>query len=496
MAMDMTKQFCTLAGGLLIFLAVATARAQRVDTARAFTFESARLQEEAAWATVPDVLDRIRPPVIPDRDCVATNFGASAEASDADDRPGIVAAMTSCAEQGGGRVVLPAGDYLSKGPIHFQSRINLHLEEGAVLHFGSNPEDYTPLVLTRWEGTFAYNYSPFLYARDREDVAITGEGVIDGRAEGTWSRWKRDNDGRNQETESNKPRLRRMGAEGVPVEKRIFGDGRLDLNGDGMNDGDGLRHYLRPGLVQFLHSSNILLEGVTLRGSPFWTTHFVLCENVIVRGTTIRSGTTNDDGIDPDGSRYVLIENNDIHVGDDAIAIKAGRDADGRAYPGTAYVVIRNNRLWSTVGGAISIGSEMSGGVEWVFVENNEARNETGAGFYVKSNLDRGGYVRHVYVRALDVEAAAQGVEIATDYKGYRGGDFPPDVHDIFLSDVRFRNVSERSIRLFGRAQAPLRRIFLENIEFTGSDARPILHETEDLFVEGVRMNGRLWTPD
>ncbi len=484
--------FCFLLTFASFFL-VSPLLAQDIPVAEVFTQEAAMAQEEAAWAMVPAILARIQAPTIPDRDCVVTDHGASPEATEQDDRPGILAALTACAEQGGGRVVLPAGDYLSEGPIHFENNINLHLEHGATLRFGTDPEDYTPLVLTRWEGTFAYNYSPLLYAHEKSNIAITGDGVIDGQTEGTWALWKRDNGGKNQETEGNKPRLRRMGGEQVPVEQRIFGNGYLDLNGDGVNEGDGKPYYLRPSLVQFISSTNILLEGVTLKSSPFWTTHFVLCENVTVRGTTIRHGTTNDDGIDPDGSRFVLIENNDIHTDDDAIAIKAGRDADGRSYPGTAYVIIRNNKLFSSVGGAMSMGSEISGGVEWVFIENNVAHNERGRGLYIKSNLDRGGFVRHVYVRDLDILSAAQGFEVTSDYKGHRGGNFPTDVHDVFLRDVRIWGATSATMRLLGQSAAPVRRLLLKDVHFRGVEHRPELRVVEELLTESVTINGKPW---
>jgi polygalacturonase/Na+/proline symporter len=479
----------------LAAIAAKPAQGQDTPAMESFTHEYVASQEQAAWAMLPEILSRINPPDIPNRECVVTDFGASPDSTVRDDRPAILEALQKCARQGGGRVVLPPGDYLSNGPIHFENNIELHLEEGATLRFGTDPEFYTPLVLTRWEGTFAYNYSPLLYARDKENVAITGRGTIDGQTEGTWSLWKRDNDGKNQQTDDNKPRLRRMGAEGTPVEQRIFGNGYLDLDGDGVNEGDGKPYYLRPSLVQFLNTKNVLVEGVTLKSSPFWTTHFVLCENVTVRGTTIRHGTTNDDGIDPDGSRYVLIEDTDIHPDDDAIAIKAGRDADGRAYQSTAYVVIRNNRLFSTVGGAMSIGSEMSGGVEWVFIENNVGQNENGRGLYVKSNLDRGGFVRHVYVRDLDILSAVQGFEITSDYKGYRGGNFPADVHDIYLRDVRIWEASEIPMRLLGQSASPVRRISLRDVHFRGSDAAPVLREVENLQVTRVTINGKPWLP-
>lgn len=479
--------------GCVLCCAPCLGQSASIPIAEPFTPESAAEQERAAWKLLPSVLDRIHPPEFPDRQCIVTDYGATPDSTAADDRPGIVAAIKDCFARGGGRVMLPEGDYLANGPIHFESNIDLHLDEGATLRFGTDPDDYTPLVLTRWEGTFAYNYSPLLYAHGRENIALTGSGVIDGQTEGAWSRWKKGNDGKNQESEGNKPRLRRLGAEGVPVEERIFGHGYLDLNGDGVNEGDGKRYYLRPSLLQFLNSRNILVEGVTFKNSPFWTTHFVLCENVTVRGTTIRAGTTNDDGIDPDGSRYVLIEHNDVATHDDAIAIKAGRDADGRKYQSASHIVIRENRLRSSVGGAISIGSEMSGGVEWVFIGNNVAENSNGHGLYVKSNLDRGGFVRHVYVRDLDVLSASDGFIITSDYKGWLGGHFPTDVHDIFLTNVRVWQARDASVRLLGHEAAPVRRLSLRDVTFASAGEKPVFRHVQDVAFVNVMLNGKPW---
>ena len=463
-----------------------------VSSEEAFTREAARSQEKAAWAMMPEILARIEAPTFPNRACRITDYGAVPD-DEADDRPAITEALADCATQGGGRVVIPAGTFHSDGPIHFEDNINLHLAEGAVLRFGTNPLDYTPLVRTRWEGVFCYNYSPLIYAQGKTNLAITGAGLIDGQTEGTWSQWKRGNDGKNQEAA--KQRLRAMGAERIPVEERIFGHGIADLDGDGMNDGDGQPHYLRPSLIQFLESTNILVEGVTLKSSPFWTVHFVLSENITARGLTIRPGTTNDDGIDPESSRYVLIENNDIHTYDDAIALKAGRDADGRAHPGTAYVVIRNNRLRSTVGGAMSIGSEMSGGVEQVFIERVVAENENGHGLYLKSNLDRGGFIRHLYVRDLDVLTAEDGFLVTSDYKGYRGGDHPPDVHDVFLQNVRIWSADQASIRLLGQNAAPICRLYLTDVRIRDAEEMPVLRDVDDLVVDDVYVRNQPWQP-
>ncbi|MEO1077401.1 MAG: glycoside hydrolase family 28 protein, partial [Bacteroidota bacterium] len=463
--------------------------------ADAWTPEAAAAQEEAAWAMVPAILARVELPRIPDRDCVVTNYGASPDSTAADDRPAILAALDACAEAGGGRVVVPPGDYLSNGPIHFRDRIALHLEDGATLRFGADPTMYEPLVRGFFEGVELYNYSPLLYADGLQDIAITGAGIIDGQADAFWWQWK-DLDAprreRLQETPPNKPLLRQMGNDQVPVAARIFGAGTFDADGDGTDDGDGQQRYLRPSLVQFIESERILIEGVTLKNSPFWTVHPVLCESVTVRGTTIRHGTTNDDGIDPENSRYVLIEDNDIFTDDDPIALKAGRDADGRRRPSTAFVVIRNNKLHSRLGGAMSIGSEMSGGVEWVFIENNVGTNERGRGLYLKSNLDRGGFMRHIYVRDLDLTDAVIGFGVTNDYHSWRGTVFPTDVHDLFLRDVRIWNADRVALQLVGHPDAHVRRVWMRDVLIRGDATleAPVLENTDLVLTDGVTIRG------
>ncbi|MEM6328055.1 MAG: glycoside hydrolase family 28 protein [Bacteroidota bacterium] len=441
--------------------------AEAVPTPEPLTASGAMQQRGAAWQTVaPAILEHIQTPRIPDRTCAITDHGA-VSGDGADDLPAILAAIEACAEAGGGRVLVPEGEWLARGPVHLRSRIDLHLASGATLRFSADPDDY-PLVLTRWEGTFLFNYSPLVYARGLEDVAITGAGTLDGQAAEGWAEWK-------QLQEPAKDRLRQMGIDRVPVEDRVFGDG----------------WYLRPSLVQFFDCDRVLIEGVTLRESPFWTTHLVLNEHVTVRGVTIRPGTTNDDGIDPDGSRFVLIEDNDIWTYDDAIALKAGRDADGRASRPTQYVVIQRNRLRSSVGGAMSVGSEMSGGVEWVFVRDVVAENDGGHGLYIKSNRDRGGFVRHLYLRDIDVLDAADGFLITTDYKGFRGTDHPPEVHDVHLDGVRVWFAREVSVRLLGQPDNPVRRVSLADVQIRGEVAWPVFREASGVIADSVSVGGR-----
>ena len=263
-----------------------------------------RAQSSDGWGLVPGILARIQPPRLAGRDFDIRGSGAVGDGR-TDCRSAIARAIAECCTAGGGRVVIPAGTWLCNGPIHLASNVNLNLAEGSTVVFGTNPADYLPAVLVRWEGTRCHNYSPLIYARGQENIAITGRGTFDGQAASFWQEWKR-------KQTPDQEALRKMGMERAPLEKRIFGEG----------------HYLRPGMFQAYECRNLLIEGVTFKGSPFWTVHPVFCNNVTVRGIHVLPGTTNDDGVDPDSSRDVLIENCTFDTADDNIAIKAGRDQD------------------------------------------------------------------------------------------------------------------------------------------------------------------------
>lgn len=321
------------------------------------------------WPQVPAILEKIKAPSFPHRDFSVLDYGAVGDGV-TDSRQAIRDAIAACNQAGGGRVVIPAGTYLVNGPIHLQSNVNLHVAKNAILKFGVNPADYLPAVLVRWEGTRCYNYSPLIYAYGQENIAITGSGTIDGQTEKFWHLWK-------LIQEPDKKALRRMGRDLVPVEDRQFGAG----------------HFLRPTLIEFYECNNILIEGVTVKSSPFWTVHPVFCTNVTVRGLTVERGTTNDDGCNPESCQYVLIENCSFYTRDDNIAIKAGRDNDAWVENGgrpSENIVIRNCRFQGETG-AITIGSEMSGGVRNVFAENC-TMGAIASPIFIKSNTDRAGY--------------------------------------------------------------------------------------------------------
>ncbi|MHC4622114.1 MAG: glycoside hydrolase family 28 protein, partial [Planctomycetota bacterium] len=233
----------------------------------------------------------------------------------------FAAAVAACNEAGGGKVIVPPGTWLA-GPIHLRSNVNLHLESGAEIRFSTDFEDYLPVVFTRYEGIECYNYSPPIYANDCTNIAVTGSGKLNGQGQAWWTK--------KQKQKEAAQKLHEM-TRGVPVKDRIFG--RPDA-------------FLRPSFIQFINCRDVLLEGVTVGSGPMWTIHPVYCENVIVRKVTLHTKGPNNDGVNPDSCKNVLIEYCNFDTSDDAIAVKSGRDEDGwRVGRPSENIVVRHCRF-------------------------------------------------------------------------------------------------------------------------------------------------------
>lgn len=400
--------------------------------------------DAAPWSMVDDIVATIELPDIPEKDFDVTDFGAVPD-DDADDRQAILSAIGAAAEAGGGRVVLPAGNWYSAGPIVLESRIDLHFAEDATLLFSPRAADYLPVVATRWEGTMMMGYSPLIYARDVEDVAITGTGRIDGNAGSEFHDWNSDeHDPRLPHGDMLK--LRQMGIDGVPLAERVFGEGS----------------YLRPSAVQFLGAKRVLLEDYTINNSPFWINHLVFTEHATVRRLKVDSHWGNNDGVDVDSSSYVLIEDNHFRTGDDSVVVKSGRDLDGRDIGiASEYIVVRNNDMGGEDG--IALGSEMSGDVRYVFFEDNVLRKGSSA-IRFKANLDRGGTVEHIRVRRFTVEAFENLFWFQLNYPGGMGGNYPSTYRDIVFEDFTVEKVANVFIAHAPDA-APLTDVTLRNIK-------------------------------
>ncbi len=431
-------------------------------------------ERDDAWKEAETILARIKPPAIPRRDFLITRFGAKPEA---DCTAAIAAALDAASKAGGGRVVVPPGVWLT-GAIHLKSRTELHVAKGSTLKFSRDPAAYLPNVLTRHEGIELMNYSPFIYAFEQRDIAITGEGTLDGQADADhWWNWgHRPPPG----AVSDRKRLGDMGEAGVPVEERVFGAG----------------HMIRTMFVQPYRCRNVLIEGLTIVNSPMWEIHPVECENVIVRGLNIHSRGPNNDGCDPESCRDVLIENCVFDTGDDCIAIKSGRNAEGRRLKKpTENVIIRDCRMMDGHGG-VTLGSEITGGVRNVFVERckmDSPRLDIAIRF--KNNAMRGGTLENIHVRDIAVGQVAKAV-ITIDYNYQEGanGPFTPVFRNLVVERL-VSGKSPRALDLQGFPNAPIQGVTLRDCEFNDVAGADIVRHVEGLTFENVRINGKPASP-
>ena len=425
--------------------------------------------ESDPWEAVPAILDRIRPPEFPEREFRITDYGAVPNEG-LDALLAVTRAIAACTEAGGGRVVIPEGNWFVKGPIHLLSNVNLHAVAGAQVDFSTDPADY-PNVLSRFEGTDAMNYSPLIYAYEQENIAITGAGTFHGRAsQDNWWAYKRTADPEIAE-------LKKLAAEGVPPEERIFGMGK----------------GLRPAFFQPYLCRNILIEGVTFRDSPMWFLNPVLCENLTVRGVTVKGLGPNNDGCNPESTRDVLIEDCTFDTGDDCIAIKSGRDHDGRRINvPSENIVIRNCRMMEGHGGVVC-GSEMSGGIRNVFAENLVMDSpHLERALRIKSNDSRGGFMENIHVRNVKVSEVADAVlRINLHYAVYpnQPGGHLPRVRGVTMENVTVEK-APRAFYLHGLAESPIRDVRVRNCDFKGIRKPSVFSHVENLNMDNVRING------
>ena len=428
------------------------------------------------WGEVEGILARIAPPAFPDRVFPVTEFGAAGDGT-RDCTAAFREAIAAGARAGGGRVLVPDGRFLT-GAIHLKSGVNLHLSGGATIAFSRNPDDYLPVVFTRWEGVELMNYSALIYAFGQRDIAITGKGTLDGQADDRhWWPWKGSRTLPPHATQTAaRARLIEMGARGVPVPERVFGAGS----------------FLRPNFIQPYRCQNVLIDGVTIVNSPMWEIHPVLCRNVTVRDVVVNSHGPNNDGCDPESCRDVLIERCTFDTGDDCIALKSGRNEDGRrlAVP-VEDVVIRGCSMKDGHGGVV-IGSEASGGARNIFAEacRMDSPNLDRA-LRIKTNSVRGGFVEHVYMRDVAVGQVAEAVvTVNLFYEEGDAGTFPPAVRAIDVRNVT-SSKSQHALLLRGYAHAPIRDIRVADCVFDNVARDDVIEGVAGLTLKNVRVNGK-----
>jgi polygalacturonase len=419
------------------------------------------------WQRLPGILAGIRAPAFPDRDFPVTAFGAVGDGT-TDATAAFRAAVSACAEAGGGRVVVPAGEYLT-GAVHLKSNVNLHVEEGATLRFRRDPAAYLPVVPTRWEGVELMNYSPLVYAHGEKNVAVTGKGTLDGQAGPQhWWPWKRGDHPQSQKPD--RDRLFAQAEAGVPVAERVYGAG----------------HYLRPSFLQTYRCENVLVEGITITNAPMWLIHPVLSHNVTVRGVTVVSDGPNNDGCNPESSTDVLIENSLFDTGDDCIAIKSGRNADGRRLNAPSErIVVRGCRMRAGHGG-VTIGSEVSGSVRDVFVEQNEMSSpELDRGIRFKTNAVRGGVIENVFVRDVEIGETGSAIDIDLQYEEGANGNFLPVIRNILVERLTVRQ-ARYAFFIRGLPGAPIQGLVVRDSSFRAVSGGSVLEYVEDLLLQNV----------
>ncbi|MDO6413552.1 glycoside hydrolase family 28 protein [Sphingomonas sp. BIUV-7] len=428
------------------------------------------------WERAAEIVARVRPPRFPRRAFDVRKFGAASGGATLCTQA-FADAIAACAAAGGGRVIVPEGRWLT-GAIRLQSNVELHLAKGATIAFATDPALY-PIVPTRFEGVELMGYSPLIYASDAQNVAVTGYGTIDGQGEAWWS-WSGGSHYGWREGLPNqraaRTRLFAMAEAGIPVSERRFGEGS----------------YLRPNLIQFQRCDTVMIEGVTLRDSPCWNVHPVLSRNVTLRGVTVIGLGPNNDGCDPESVDGMLIEDCTFDTGDDCIAIKSGRNADGRRLNAPARnIVIRHCTMKAGHGGVV-IGSEVSGGVENVFAEHCAMSSpDLWYALRFKTNAVRGGRIAHV--RARDIIVGQVGRAALTcdfNYEEGANGAFKPELDDIVVERLRVANAI-RVLDCQGLPQAPIGRLTLRDCRFDGVHQPSIVERITDLGLEGVKVNGR-----
>lgn len=430
----------------------------------------------------------IQLPKIAERQFLITSFGAKTTATAAQNQKAINRVISLVSKKGGGKVIIPKGTW-NTGAIELKSHVNLILEEGATLHFAFEPKLY-PLVRTSWEGLACWNYSPCIYAYKATDIAITGKGTIDGGGNNdTFWQWNGSprfgyKEGVTKESQKlgSRSKLLKMAEDGVPFDERKFGMG----------------YGLRPQLVNMVHCERILIKDVKMINSPFWVIHPLLSKNITVDGVYVWNEGPNGDGCDPEACENVLIQNCVFHTGDDCIAIKSGRNNDGRLWnQPSKNIIIRNCKMEDGHGGVV-IGSEISGGCENVYAENCVMDSpHLERILRIKTNNCRGGQVQNINMRNVVVGQCKEAVvKINLDYERkeicYRG--FEPIVNNVNVENVTCQK-SDYGVLIIGRDSLEnVYDINIKNCKFDGVVKEPvkITGKTRNVKFDNLIINGSL----
>lgn len=454
-------------------------------------------------------MPRVKEAVFPDFQINITEYGAVGDGL-TDNSEAFANAIAAVAAKGGGKVVVPRGIWLT-GPVTLQSNINLHVEEGALIVFSRNFDDY-PLVKTSFEGLDTYRCQSPISGKNLENVAITGKGIIDGSGD-AWRPVKKE-----KMTERQWKQLVQSG--GVvsddgkiwyPSEMSKRGDAKDNFNVPNFTDPaqfQTVKDFLRPVMVSLTGCSKVLLDGPTFQNSPAWNIHPLMCEDVIIRNLTVRNPwySQNGDGLDLESCKNALVYNNHFDVGDDAICFKSGKNEDGRRrnMP-TENVIVTNNVVYHGHGG-FTIGSEMSGGVRNVHISNCTFVG-TDIGIRFKSTRGRGGVVENIFISNIHMTGIpAEAIGFNLFYEGKSpvpesadeeaAVEVKSETYPVDETTPSFRNISMRDITVTssgtaaifqGLPEMKLQNIVLENASLEAKEGITMV-DTDGITLKNVRL--------
>ncbi len=435
------------------------------------------------FSAADEIIQSIKIPTFLDNNFNIIDFGAVAD-GETNNTEAIKKAIDSCSDVGGGKVIIPSGNFLT-GPIHLKSNVNLYVEEGAMVLFSTNKTDYLPVVHTSYEGQELMNYSPLIYAYKQKNIAITGKGVFNGQASNTnWWPWcGKETYGYlpntpKQADDHNLPRLWEMSENNTPISERIFGDG----------------HQLRPSFFEPFECENILLQGVTFTNAPFWVIHPIKSNYLRVDGITVKSHGPNNDGCDPEYSKNIHINNCVFDTGDDCIAIKSGRNNDGRVVNIPSENIVVENCDMKDGHGGVVMGSEISAGVRNVYVRNCKMDSpELERAIRIKTNTLRGGFVENVFVKNIMVGQVKEAVlKINTYYGTYANqeGHFIPSIKNIHLEDINVENGGKYGVLIKGRPENFVKNVTLTNVHIKGAKTPLSIENCEPIIFKNTTING------
>ena len=370
---------------------------------------------------LPFSMPEVKAPVIPDYQVKLTDFGGVGDGITLNTEA-FAKAIDALSKKGGGKLVVPQGVWHT-GPIVLKSNIELHLKSGAVILFAADESLY-PIIETSFEGLDTRRLQSPIYAKGATNIAITGNGVIDGNGQ-YWRPVKK-----GKVTASHwKSLLAIPGSQElkkdywVPSAGYAKGEQGANMNvpnAQTPEEWNAIKRFLRPVMISLVKCKNVMLKGVIFQNSPAWNLHPLMCENVIIDQVLVRnpSYAQNGDALDLESCKNALIVNSRFDAGDDGICIKSGKDADGRrrGIP-CENVVVDGCTVFAGHGGFV-VGSEMSGGVKNIMVENCQFLG-TDVGLRFKSTRGRGGIVENIYINKVSM------TDIKTDaitFNMYYGG--------------------------------------------------------------------------